>query len=264
MEERGRVEGIKGGRKRKSGRVEGVHNLTECGTKRLEGCMEDIVLSGYSEKVERGGRPYGRQGVCVQIGLHDMAEYLYLAKPNWREKHSEQEGLKQLPAAIADRWTSWRYYGVDWDVGSIVKMLEKYGHIPSVSWIHAAVVGNQSDKLMKLPSYFIGGHFIGFGCSLQRLFCLLYLTEVDVLVMDVEGSEISIFQNYDWVIKPSYISVEVHGDHDNPSITDAAALYHHEAIVDSILSEQGYSLLNKEYTNLNTTGYCTCELQYQL
>ena len=77
--------------------------------------MEDIVLSGHRQTYQH---QTGKQGICVQIGLHDVAEYLYLAKPNWKEVIGKQKELKQIPGSVADRFTCWRYYGVDADVGS--------------------------------------------------------------------------------------------------------------------------------------------------
>jgi len=222
-------------------------------------------MSGYapSSHPHQYQNQSGKQGVCVQIGLHDVAEFLYLAKPNWRENLADQESLKQIPASVAGRFRSWRYYGVDSDVGSIVKMIEKYGNGANTHWVQAAV-GMIPAQLLKLRSYFAGGHFIGFGCSLQRLFSLLNLRHVDVLVMDVEGSEIRIFETYNWVIKPAFISIEVHGNHRNTSSTNPAMLNQHIHVLDSILTRQGYKQMKKEYTNLNTTGYATCELQYLL
>ena len=222
--------------------------------------MEDLVLSGYVEHREYGT---GRQGVCVQLGLHNVAEYLYLVRPNWKEVMGEQDELKRIPGSVADRFSSWRYYGVDCDVVSIQKMLERYGDVASAHWVGAAV-GVESDCLMRLRSYFTRGHFLGFACSLQRLFSLLSLSHVDVLSIDVEGAEIGIFENYDWVVKPSFICVEVHGDHSYTSKADPVLLDRHVAWVDAKLTSKGYRLLKKEYTNYNTTGYCTCELQYLL
>lgn len=222
--------------------------------------MEELVLSGY---VQSRGYDTGRQGVCVQLGLHAVAEYLYLVRPDWKEVMGEQVALKQLPGSVSDRFTSWRYYGVDCDVGSIQKMLERYGDVASADWVGAAV-GVESDRLMRLPGYFARGHFLGFACSLQRLFALLGLSHVDVLVIDVEGDEIGIFENYDWVVKPSFISVEVHGDHSYTSRANPVLLDRHLSWVHGKLTSKGYRLLKKEYTNLNTTGYCTCELQYLL
>lgn len=222
--------------------------------------MDDLVLNGYRQTHQH---KIGKQGVCVQIGLHDIAEFLYLAKPNWQSDMASQEKLNQIPVDLADKFTSWRYYGVDCDVGSIVKMMEKYGDVPFASWVQAAV-GLQPDQLMKLRSYFVSGHFIGFACSLQRLFRLLNLSQVDVLVVDIEGGEIRMFENYDWHIRPGYISVEVHGDHSNTSYTNPAMLNKHIDVIDRILTGKGYKQINKAWTNFNTTGYCTCELQYQL
>ena len=222
--------------------------------------MEDIVLSGHRQTYQH---QTGKQGICVQIGLHDVAEYLYLAKPNWKEVIGKQKELKQIPGSVADRFTCWRYYGVDADVGSIVKMLEKYGDVPSASWVQAAV-GLSSIQLMKLRSYFVRGHFVGFACSLHHLFRLLKLTQVDALVVDIEGGELRMFENYDWHIKPAYISVEVHGDHNRTSTTNPAMLNKHIDIIHRILTGKGYKQVNKAWTNFNTTGYCTCELQYQL
>lgn len=220
--------------------------------------MEELVLSGYVQSREYDT---GRQGVCVQIGLHNVAEYLYLVRPNWKEVMGEQVELIQIPDSVADRFTSWRYYGVDYDVGSIQKMLERYGDVASAHWV-AAAVGVASDRMMRRPCYFTRGHFLGFACSLQRLFSLLNLSHVDVLVIDVEGDEIGIFENYDWMVKPSVISVEVHGDHANTSVTNSLLLNRHINIVDKILTGEGYKQVNKVWTNYNTTGYCTCELQY--
>lgn len=224
-----------------------------------DGRMEELVLSGYTPQEYRTGR----QGVCVQIGLHLTAEFLYLAHGNWRELMGEQVEMKRLPMSMVEGFQSWRYYGVDSDVASIGKMLEKYGNVSNSNWVHAAV-GMHSDQLMKLSSHIAGGHFLGFACSLQRLFGMLNLRQVDVLNIDVEGYEIQIFEDYDWVIKPRYISVEVHGDHVNPSIANRSLLLRHIDILHNIFSREGYKQLNKGYTNPNTTGYCTCELQYLL
>ena len=221
--------------------------------------MEDLVLSGYKTyEVQKG-----RQGICVQIGLHQTAEYLYLVRPDWRDLIGQQDLLKQIPDSLADKFESWRYYGVDSDVASIVKMLEKYGNVPYSSWIQAAV-GLPNDQFLKVRSYFSGGSFLGFGCSLQRLFRLLDLSQVDVFIIDIEGGELRLFENYDWHIKPAYISVEVHGDHSNTSHTDRVLLEKNITFLHGFLTSKGYRLLKKEYTNLNTTGYCTCELQYLL
>ena len=222
--------------------------------------MDDLVLSGYKQTHQHQA---GKQGVCVQIGLHSTAEYLYLAKPNWLTIMKEQVELKRLPTSLTDGIQSWRYYGVDCDVGSIVKMMEKYGNVTSASWVQAAV-GLPTDQLMKLRSYFVRGHFLGFACSLQRLFRMLNLQQVDVLNIDVEGYEIQIFENYDWVIKPRYVSVEVHGCHVNPSVANSSLLSRHIDIIHNIFTSKGYRRVNKEWTNPNSTGYCTCELQYQL
>lgn len=226
--------------------------------------MEDLVLRGYVqqrgfESIDGGGR-----GVCVQLGLHNVAEYLYLVRPDWREVMADQDALKKIPEVVSDRFSSWRYYGVDCDVGSIQKMLERYGNVSCAEWVHAAV-GMHEDSLVSLRGYFARcAHFLGFGCSLQRLFEMLRLAQVDVLVMDVEGGEISILENYDWVLKPGFISVEVHGDHSHTSMANSVLLNRHIQVVDDILVRQGYKQVNKEMTNYTTGGYCTCELQYQL
>ncbi len=221
--------------------------------------MNNLVLNGHTEHYKHHN---GKHGVCVQIGLHDTAEFLYLTKPNWKSDIVSQDILKQIPNDIADKYTTWRYYGIDSDVGSIAKMLQKYGNPPSTHWVHAAV-GMPSDMYMKLRSYLPNGYFYGFGCSLQRLFRMLNITQVDVLVIDIEGGEIRLFDDYDWHIFPSYISVEVHGDHANTSVPNPTLLNKHIAYVDNILKTKGYKQINRTLTNCNTLGYATCELQYR-
>lgn len=223
--------------------------------------MNNIVLSADTTPTHQYRT--GKRGVCVQIGLHQTAEFLYLTQPDWKAVMSRQVKLKQIPKSITDPIQSWQYYGVDSDVGSIYKMIQKYGNPSGAHWVHASV-GTPTDRLIGLQSYLVSGRFIGFACSLQRLFQLLNLTQVDVLNIDVEGAELAIFQHYDWVITPSFISVEVHGDHNNPSVANPALLSQHIDVVHNILSNRGYRLLNKEMTNPNITGLCTCELQYQL
>lgn len=205
----------------------------------------------------------GKQGVCVQIGLFDIAELLYLAQPNWKANIEKQTEINQIPVSVADRFSSWRYLGVDCDGGSIVKMLEKYGNSHGVQWVHAAV-GKYPDQMTKLLSHFGKGYFYGYGCSLQRLFQLLGLSQVDVLKVDIEGHEIGMFACYDWKIRPAYISVEVHGDHNHTSKANPVMLMQHIDIVHRTLAGQGYKQIGNIKTNPNSTGYCTCELQYLL
>ena len=68
--------------------------------------------------------------------------------------------------------------------------------------------------------------------QLNTLFEHFGLESVDILMMDIEGTEFEVFEKYDWKIKPRQIYIEAHELHDGD---DKNELF-------SIILNQGYTL----------------------
>ena len=204
-----------------------------------------------------------KKGVCVQIGIKATAEFAYLADRDWREKSVPE--LKQIPNTVADGITDWQYYGVDADVNSIASMLQKY-RSPQMQWVNA-YIGTEIGKLSDVTSLMPGtpmSIFKGATTTLKNLFSDLGLAAVDVLAIDIEGSELEVLSAYDWSLKPRYITVEAHGDPRVPNCANPNLLNANTETLITLLESQGYTLQSKTDTNWNKTGYCTRELAFLL
>ena len=152
---------------------------------------------------------------CVQIGLNMTAEYLYLVDNSL----TTPEICSLLQSFQEGEWT---YYGVDANPASIVFVANKYVHLnrshlvcckiaadtgleaAALFWGKHIWAENMSIKNLEKQSFFVGTF------SLGNFLSALELKYVDLLAIDVEGEEFTIFENYDWNVKPERLRVEVH------------------------------------------------------
>ena len=164
-----------------------------------------------------------RKGVCVQIGLHIWAEYLYLTDPNWRKEMLELHEAVHLPIDVTHNIESWDYYGVDADFNSIRYMVETHG--TKGTWIPAWITQNQHQYNETQNRMFEDGAWIPDNkgdlkllrhsvhtpmLSLSDLFRQLNLSNVDLLMVDIDWWEYVIFVDYDWSVYPNCIRIEIH------------------------------------------------------
>ena len=213
-------------------------------------------------------------GTCLQIGLDGIAEYIYLTHPNWKDHmHAHIEPLKHVPKALD--YKEWQYFGVDVNPTSIDFMAYRY-RLKNAKFIIACVKGDNKvgfvnyvisriagDIYKKNVTYELNNDLVQtcyvVKMSLSTLINLLGLQTLDVLAVDIEGTEQEIFENYDWKIKPRYISVEMH--HLFPNFTM------NQQEFEAIFTRQGYKKINEEDTNGLPTfpPHCrTKELQFLL
>ena len=188
-------------------------------------------------------------GVCIQLGLHNTAEYLYLTEDNWKD--IEVDALNRVPHSGVDEWC---YYGIDAEGESISMMLRQHVHNPRAIWIQSYIAPGPT-QLVKYklfggneprPSYFAPT------ISFDKMLSELNIKRIDVLAVDIEGTEYELFEAYGWNIKPRFISVELH----NTSHTDTSFI----TLIESI----GYDTVLYTPTNLRNGTYFTREAHFRL
>ena len=158
---------------------------------------------------------------CVQVGLWQSAEYIFLAAGKlpklYRENPTNSEVLlfpgeaMLYPEEYHDG--EWQYFGIDCDPASVVLMSNKYDLITgNIDWVCAKII----PKGMKLVEGYANwaSHstvkIYELGINLSTLFQELNLDAVDLLVVDIEGAEYEIFDEFDFEIKPKFIILEIH------------------------------------------------------
>ena len=181
-------------------------------------------------------------GICIQIGLLSTIEMAYLTESDWKKKGEEQPQLNQIPVFDYDQWS---LYAVDCDPVSISVIQQQYNK-PNLFLVCAYV--STPDIIIKdnktnilVPSI-----------SLSELINRLELPRVDILKMDIEGSELEVLTNYDFIVKPHYISVESH-EVFNKGCTK---------LLKTSLENQGYEIINTAYTNMAKTIEIQAQLPY--
>ena len=172
---------------------------------------------------------------CVQIGLWKSAELLFLANKNYSRAvcgfpHQLCNDMPDLEFTDEELESEWSYFGVDSDPGSITYLSYRFVTHPNVHWVNAKIIHGGEVKLVQgninwSEDWAVDRAFVC-GVSLGKLFEHLGIIYCDLLVMDIEGAEIEVFENYDWNLKPNKIFVELHrlpdGDRDEFSrIRDA-------------------------------------------
>lgn len=187
---------------------------------------------------------------CLQIGLNQTAEYIYLTEPNWVAK--PVDSLKELPSILKQDKTPFRYYGVDCGLSGL-EYLRKKHHYSNAKWINAFVIGDKEDAhclqevrtVIKRQMGYDSQELRGEGIFIPetRFSDLLKNIhyDIDVLAMDIEGGEHTIFEEYDFKVKPTFVAVEVHPlDISCPPYTD---------VIKDIFLSNGYVLHKEVSTN---------------
>ena len=153
------------------------------------------------------------EGICIQIGLNETAEYLYLSEPDWKEKMRVIDPLEILPESL-HQYTSWRYFGIDRDPASIILMMNKYPNRENIVWIQSFLHENVST--LEYTESWLNNfrRFLMFTMSFDMLVDALEIDSIDVLAIDIEGDEEILFNKYSWRLKPKYITVEAHENAD--------------------------------------------------
>ena len=186
-----------------------------------------------------------KQGVCIQMGLNREAEYLYLTNPHWLEKMKQVNRIKALPKAF-HHLSKWDDYGIDCDPASISLMLHTHPQQECVKWIHACIGGEDGQVATMLENwhgetkdYPFCVPFLTTTVTLDTLIKGLCLEKIDVLTLDIEGTELRLFQTYQWHIYPTYIAVEIHDARDDERRRE---YFETRKIIQNILQERGYEM----------------------
>ena len=218
------------------------------------------------------------KGVCVQLGLEATCEYAYLVtESDWRNQiESGQELCHRIPEQVYRHVENWTYIGVDQDFVSISNRTQDYMRYDDIHFVCCNLHNNQSKDLagdlVTIRSYdpicdWIDGrlHLVP-SISFEKLYCglekILGVSHIDVLAVDIEGSELNLFNPYEtppfpWIIvSPQYIAVEIHNM--NP---DTSLLSLNSKKVRKWIEARDYTLIHSEDTNTDTP-YPTREMQF--
>ena len=154
-------------------------------------------------------------GTVVQIGLETSTEFFWLRHHgfNWFDVSCDPNKRwgPPIPAEKFEDVDSWNYVGVDEDINSILLHSGRYE--TAGTWV-VARMGSGVPVLNGVTSFH--WHKNKFkGCyvpciTLSQLFEGLGCSTVEILAVDIEGSEFELFENYDWSLFPRLIHVELH------------------------------------------------------
>ena len=78
------------------------------------------------------------KGICLQLGLHTTAEYLYLTDDDWKQSMLDRHEVLHIPDSVTEDIGKWQYYGVDANFYSIEYMARE--HEDKGNWLAAKVV----------------------------------------------------------------------------------------------------------------------------
>ena len=179
----------------------------------------------------------------IQVGCGNSANYANLVKPDWADRYD-------LPGIPKD--TQWKGVLVDVQPHSIIKMVRWFGDNPHLQIVNAGLGGTAGFEKLEsrsLTDVDQEARFISAGRYndkirpdfLEQFYChAITLTqlltfvdgEIGLLSLDVQGSEVDIFQQYGWTVHPRLIDVEPHSE-------DALKL------VSDILERQGYTFVRR-------------------
>lgn len=188
----------------------------------------------------------------VQIGLHNSASYIHLARNGWIDLHKTLDKLLQLPKHFMDNPAPFNFYGVDCSPESIQHCASAYSDHERVKFLCAGV----SDSFYcnwELAEPFdwhrleINTNVGYLMIPMKELPRILGIQHIDILAVDIDGYEHLIFKEMcDWEVFPLYITVELHGFHvpeHRRSISDRDACYLFPVLVETIC-DCGYKLHN--------------------
>ena len=178
-----------------------------------------------------------QKGNCVQIGLHESAEGIYLAEEDWKLAvlHLDKKKICGMSWEFLNAfdYLAWNYYGIDADPASVLKLIEEWGVSEDFKFIQALVcertgglvrswhhLDYSMDPKPRQPYY----------CVSINLSDLLNQLEdepgsIDLLIVDVDTYEWEIFRNYDFSVKPKYICTEVNLFDTNDDIEEFSELF---------------------------------------
>ena len=217
---------------------------------------------------------------CVQIGLGKSAEYYYLTADNWRETMKDPSlypgfnweqimetsdpnwrgciSLKHLPQEMCnlEDSRSWTYFGVDCIPEFVEWFRDSYPSNSNTKWLCSQV----SSKFPVLKNRN--------SITLKQLFRKCHIDNIDVLAVDIERHEYDIFYEYDWNIKPKYITIEAHDAifwnlGSTKKDIDLNKAYPHVKKLIQIILTQGYELFNVDFSNWTPDSSMTRELELQ-
>ena len=185
----------------------------------------------------------GLYGICVQIGLHTSAEYLWLSDPELPPPTvncppSIQETLNRIGRPRH------HYIGIDCDPVSIARMWRDnadriaagdaeflLAYIASRSGEPRAFAYNANyEPVIKGIDWWMAIS-VSFTDFMTR--CAKRYGSVEFLAMDIEGTEVEIFLDYDFSVRPRLIDLEFHFPEHFDSVmkrfTDAGYALMHQA-----------------------------------
>ena len=198
-----------------------------------------------------------------QIGCADNVNYVDLA-------HSDWSGHFDFPGIDSD--TEWQGVLVDLHPVSVIDMVQKFS--PDLTVVNAAVTGknefvqmqgnhgiNEIDEKAMLSTaeryndwhvkhepelmreHAFQNFFFCYTVTLEQLFSTFAPdSEIGLLALDVQGSEVEILTAYDWEKKPYYIDVEPHSDEAKD-------------IIWRILEDQGYRVMCERHDDFPRVNY---------
>ena len=199
------------------------------------------------------------KGVCIQIGLGWTAEYDYLAEDDWKSKMQDNHRNFHIPVFL-HKYNKWKYYGIDADGDSIAHLIKTKDKRDNVQWIQAAI---SNDKIIELNhNRFHMNPFFDTclvpAITFDDLLDLVGIEEIAILAIDIEGQEIDILKEYSWDIKPEYIAVEVHANHNHT----IEGLEENSAEMLCVVESEGYVLCREFGTNIRDGISYTNEMQF--
>ncbi len=174
-------------------------------------------------------------GNAVQIGLFETCEYQYLTNSNWRNM-SQDNPLKQLPPCFNSEY--YHYIGLDKEPNNTKYCSKNYSN-ERTTFITAKIV-TMSDLKNSLTS--------------------LDIDAIDVLAVDIEGYEKTLFAN-DWhidMIPVKFIAVEYHPQFTPGEFRERDSIHDFSQNFSNI----GYKLYREEVTNRGSTAGLTIEQQW--
>ena len=215
--------------------------------------------------------------LCLQIGLCESAEGLYLVK---RDLQVLENHPHELPPIPYHRFTGdWRFIGVDADLLSILYLSEKYPPNEKIKFVLGGV-GAKNELRESLIGWRVNGTITGrrqkrFNIkkenkcfiqfyTLQSLCRALNITKIDLLIVDIEGFEVPVFSNYDFSIDIDFIFIETHIKGKqfrdaSASESDLPLLEQEKAYMKNLILPQGYVLEDIDHKDTSEYLFFTKE-----
>lgn len=200
----------------------------------------------------------------IQIGLHEAAQWSFLAEHNWLDyfegkKHFNNKPTMpseyQIPHFFLEDSEPFNFYGIDVDPESVAYLCNRYRHRKRVNWICVGV--DNSIHLKKMPDRYKNSNYYKYNLenkylvfiTMKELLESLRLKTLDILAVDIDGYEHVIFENMRaWCLLPTFITVEYHEKYfmvgrDKPIKGKEHPDHDKEEFINKII-QNGYDLFN--------------------